>query len=63
MPTSDRIQHQFEVGQIVNIPGVVTAVGGTTTQPTVSITTKYVGFDGNTDNLGPVDAIQVIKDQ
>lgn len=63
MPTSDRIQGQFQVGQVVNIPIVVTAIGGTLAQPTVTGTTKYAGFDGNTDVVTTVDAIQVIKDK
>lgn len=61
MPT-DAIQFHIAVGDIVNIPGAVTAIGGTPTAPTVTITTKYKGFDGNTDVVGPVDIIQVIKD-
>lgn len=61
MPT-DRIQRQFEVGSIVSIPGRVTAIGGTAAQPTVTISTKYTGFDGNPDTLGPVDSIQVITE-
>lgn len=63
MPTTDRIQGQFEVGQVVNIPIVVTAIGGTTAQPTVTGSTKYAGFDGNVDVVTTVDAIQVIKDK
>jgi len=59
---SDRIQSQFEVGNIVNVPILVTAIGGTPAQPTVTGTTKYAGFDGNTDNI-TVDAIQVIEDK
>ena len=60
---SDAIQSQFEVGDVVNVPIVVTAIGGTTAAPTVTGTTKYEGFDGNTDSIGPVDAIQVIEDK
>jgi hypothetical protein len=62
MPT-DRIQHQFEVGDVVNIPIRVTAVGGTTAAPTVTGTTVYAGFDGNTDTVTTLDAIQVVLDQ
>jgi len=62
MPT-DRLQAVVEVGSIVNVPCVITAVGGTTSQPTVTLVTKYKGFDGNTDVIGPVDAIQVVLDQ
>ena len=58
----DAIQHYFAVGDVVNIPMVVTAVGGTATQPTVTGNTKYVGFDGNADAI-TVDAKQVIKDE
>lgn len=61
MPT-ERLQKNFEVGSIVNIPIKVTSIGGTTTQPTVTGTTKYAGFDGNTDSVGPLDAIQVFVD-
>ena len=63
MATSDAIQGQFVVGDIVNIPCVVTAVGGTTSQPTLTLTTKYVGFAGTTDEITTVDAKQVIKDK
>lgn len=60
----DRIQSNFTVGDIVNVPCVVTAVGGTTAEPTVSLTTKYPGFDGNTVDLADtLDAIQVIEDK
>lgn len=60
---SDAIQSQFSVGDVVNVPITVTAIGGTTAAPTVTGTTKYAGFDGNTDSIGPVDAIQVIEDK
>jgi hypothetical protein len=59
----DRIQSDFVVGDIVNVPAKVTAVGGTTTKPTVALTSKYEGFDGNTDSVTTLDAIQVIKDK
>lgn len=61
MPTTDAIQHQFQVGDIVNVPCVVTAVTGTIASPVVTLTTKYAGFDGNTDSIGPIDANQVMK--
>lgn len=61
MPT-DRLQANFIVGDIVNVPCTVTAVSGTT-QPTVTMTSKYPGFDGNTDSVTTLDAIQVIKDK
>ena len=61
MPT-DRLQHEIAVGNIVNVPATVTAIGGTTARPTVQITTKYAGFDGNTDTMTEVDCIQVVKD-
>jgi len=57
----DRIQHDFVVGDIVNIPCVVTAVGAGAS-PTVAMTTKYPGFDAATDAVTTLDAIQVIKD-
>ena len=60
---SDAVQNQFSVGDVVNVPIVVTAVGGTTSQPTVTGTTKYVGFNGSSDTVGPLDAIQVIEDK
>lgn len=64
MPTvSDAIQHKFEIGDTVNVPMRVTAIGGTPAAPTVTGTTVYVGFDGNADTVGPVDAKQVILDQ
>lgn len=62
MPTSDTIQSKFEVGDVVNVPIRVTAVGGTTAQPTVTGSTKYLGYDGLTDSI-TVDANQVIKDK
>ena len=60
---SDAIQGQFSVGDVVNVPITVTSIGGTTSQPTVTGTTKYAGFNGSTDSIGPVDAIQVIEDK
>ena len=63
MPTQDAIQHYFEVGEVVNVPCTVTAVGGTTAKPTLTLQTKYEGFDGSKDTLADtLDAIQVIKD-
>lgn len=59
MATSDETANQFNVGDVVNVPIVVTAIGGTTANPTVTGTTKYEGFDGNTDTVGPLDAVQV----
>ena len=61
MPT-DRLQSEFAVGDIVNVPCVVTAVTAGT-QPAVTLTTKYVGFAGTTDSVTGIDAIQVIKDK
>jgi len=62
MPT-DVIQNFFQTGDIVNVPCVVTGTGGTPSQPTVTLTSKYKGFDGNTDSVTTLDAIQVIKDK
>ena len=61
MATSDVIQGQFEVGDIVNVPCVVSAISGAT-QPALTLTTKYKGWDGNTDSIS-VDSKQVIKDK
>jgi len=58
----DAIQHDFAVGDIVNVPCLVTAVGGTASQPNVTLTTKYIGWDGNADTVS-VDSKQVIKDE
>jgi len=55
----DRLQADVDVGQIVNIPILITAIGGTQQAPTITGTTQFKGFDGNTDAIGPVDAIQV----
>ncbi len=63
MSTSDETANRFEVGMVVNVPMVVTAVGGTPAAPTVTGTTKYAGFDGNKDTVGPVDAVQVVVDK
>lgn len=59
MAVSDETANQFNVGDIVNVPMVVTAIAGTTAAPTVTGTTKYAGFDGNKDTVGPLDAVQV----
>jgi len=59
MPT-DRLQQNFDVGSIVMIVGRVTSIAGTVTQPTVTITTKYANFAGNTVSVGPVDSICVV---
>jgi len=63
MSTSDETANKFNVGDTVHVPFVVTAVGGTTANPTVTGTTKYAGFDGNKDAIGPVDAVQVQVDK
>lgn len=57
----DLTQNEFEVGDVIFVPIVVTAIGGTTAEPTVTGTTKYPGFNGATDSVGPLDAIQVIQ--
>jgi len=62
MPTEE-VQDNIEVGSIVNVRIMITAIGGTTTEPTVTGTTIYEGFDGNADSIGPVDAIQVVEDK
>jgi hypothetical protein len=63
MPAIDRLQQRFEVGDIVNIVGVVTSIAGTPAQPTVAVTTKYAGFAGTTTVIATsVDAIQVVRD-
>jgi len=61
MPT-DRLQSEIAVGQIVNVPIVVTSVGGTTAQPTITGATKHKNFAGSNTSIGPVDAIQVVVD-
>lgn len=62
MPTSDAIQHQFVVGDFVNLPCEVTAVGGTTPKPTVTLKTKYENFAGSRVTITETpDAIQVEK--
>lgn len=60
MPT-DRTQAEIAVGDPVKIPATVTAIGGTTTSPTLTVTTKHKGHDGATDSI-TVDSIQVVKD-
>ena len=59
----DAIQNKFVVGDVVNVPIVVTAVGGTVAKPTVTGTTKYAGFDDARDVVGPLDAVQVVEDE
>lgn len=59
----DRIQSQFEVGQVVNIPIVVTGIGGTPAAPTITGTTKLAGYAGTFTAITTVDCIQVIKDK
>jgi hypothetical protein len=61
---TDRIQFQVNLGDVVNIPCVVTAIGGTVAAPTLTLTTKYANFSGSTGApSGTMDAIQVIKDK
>jgi len=60
MATSDETANRFNVGDTVNVPIVVTAIGGTPAAPTVTGNTKYVGFNGVVDVVGPIDAIQVV---
>jgi hypothetical protein len=62
MATKDLIAGQFNVGDVVNVPCVVTAIGGTAAQPALTLTTKYPGFNGSTDSIS-VDAVQVITDK
>jgi hypothetical protein len=62
MAVQDAIQKWFDVGDIVLVPCRVTAIGGTSTQPNVTLSTKYVGWDGNADTVS-VDTKQVIKDE
>lgn len=59
---SDAIQHIFQVGDKVNVVCVVSAIGGTTAQPALTLTTVYPGWDGNTDSIS-VDSKQVIQAQ
>jgi hypothetical protein len=58
MPT-DLLQSEISVGDTVLVPCIVTALT-TGPSPTVTLETKYPGFDGNTDVVGPIDAPQVI---
>ena len=60
MGAQDLNQNYFEVGDVVFVPIVVTAIGGSAAEPTVTGTTKYPGFNGATDTVGPVDSIQVV---
>lgn len=59
---SDAIQHIFTVGDVVNVPCVVSAIGGTPSEPALTLTTVYKGWDGNTDSVS-VDSKQVIQAQ
>lgn len=59
MPT-DVTQRHFQVGEVVNIPCIVTAVIGTS-EPSLTLVTKYTGFNGATDTI-TVDSKQVIRD-
>ena len=56
-----RLQEKLTVGDPVKILATVTAIGGTSAEPTVTVNTKYKGYDGNKDSI-TVDGIQVIKD-
>lgn len=62
MPVQDQSGRWIDVGSVVNIPGVVTAIGGTNAVPTVTIQTKYAATDDDTDSVGPVEACQVLED-
>lgn len=61
MPTG-RLQADIVVGDPVKIQGIVTAIGGTPTQPTITISTKHKGHAGTNASV-TVDSIQVVKDQ
>jgi len=54
----ERLQAEVAVGNIVNVPCVVTAITGGT-QPTVTLETINRGFNGLNDVVGPLDTIQV----
>ena len=60
MPVQDGQGKWFDVGDIVNVPCEVTAIAGTTGNPTVTLETKYKGFNAAVDALGPIDANQVV---
>jgi hypothetical protein len=60
MATQDESGNFFNVGDVVNVPIVVTAIGGTPANPTVTGTTKYAGFNAATDSIGPIDSVQVL---
>lgn len=62
MATKDNIQGDFEIGDVVNVPCVVTGISGST-QPVLTLQTKYPGFNGSTDTVSSLDSIQVIKDK
>lgn len=61
MPFQDLLGRYVVVGDTVLVPCVVASISGTT-QPALTLTTKYVGFDGNADTVS-VDSKQVIKDE
>lgn len=58
MPT-DRLQAEIAVGSIVNVPCVVTAITGTTPQPTLTLTPQYKDFAGAQTAITGVATIQV----
>lgn len=58
MSVTDRLQSVISVGDTVLVPCIVTNVTDGTT-PTVELTTKLPGIDGDTDSVGTLDAVQV----
>ena len=62
MPVQDASGRWIDVGTAVVIPCIVTAIAGTGPSPTVTLVTKYKGFNAATDSLGPIDPNQVLED-
>lgn len=63
MPCQDQSGRFINVGDTVMVPCTVASIQGTGPSPTVTLTTVYKGFDGNTDSIGPVDANQVLENK
>jgi hypothetical protein len=66
MSATDVITNKFDIGSIVNVPMVVTAIGATSQVgvPILGLTTKYKTPDGSVAiSVATIYATQVILDK
>ena len=62
MPATDANGQTFNVGDVVNVPCVVTALtpANGPAIAALTLTTIYAGANGNTDSVSSIDASEVV---